>query len=210
MLLGVDGVCVISHGSSSAVAIVNAITVAHDLAVGGLVDAVAASVTDAGRLPIEPAPGCSAGNRPVAQFQNSASIRASSEACRDPMANALGTEAGDISSRRSTWAGVARSPRIRRPSGRRAPVGSPGWKGHHPFVRSEPSVRARRAPDRRRPPGRDGARCHSRLRPCIVDRRSVAGRRSLAPHYWPPRPAPPSYPPPSSPRTAHRCTRRHT
>ena len=34
MLLGVDGVCVISHGSSSSVAIVNAITVAHDLAVG--------------------------------------------------------------------------------------------------------------------------------------------------------------------------------
>ena len=45
MLLGVDGVCVISHGSSSSVAIVNAITVAHDLAVAGLVDAVAASVT---------------------------------------------------------------------------------------------------------------------------------------------------------------------
>ena len=45
MLLGVDGVCVISHGSSSSVAIVNAITVAHDLAVGGLVEAVAASVT---------------------------------------------------------------------------------------------------------------------------------------------------------------------
>jgi glycerol-3-phosphate acyltransferase PlsX len=47
MLLGVDGVCVISHGSSSSVAVVNAITVAHDLAVGGLVDAVAASVTEA-------------------------------------------------------------------------------------------------------------------------------------------------------------------
>jgi len=45
MLLGVDGVCVISHGSSSSVAMVNAITVAHDLAVAGLVDAVAASVT---------------------------------------------------------------------------------------------------------------------------------------------------------------------
>jgi glycerol-3-phosphate acyltransferase PlsX len=45
MLLGVNGVCVISHGSSSSVAIVNAITVAHDLAVGGLVDEVAASVT---------------------------------------------------------------------------------------------------------------------------------------------------------------------
>jgi glycerol-3-phosphate acyltransferase PlsX len=48
MLLGVDGVCVISHGSSSSVAVVNAITVAHDLAVGGLVDSVAASVAPAG------------------------------------------------------------------------------------------------------------------------------------------------------------------
>ena len=47
MLLGVDGVCVISHGSSSSVAIVNAITVAHDLAAAGLVEAVAASVTSA-------------------------------------------------------------------------------------------------------------------------------------------------------------------
>ncbi len=44
MLLGVDGVCVISHGSSTSVAMVNAVTVAHDLAVGGLVEAVAASV----------------------------------------------------------------------------------------------------------------------------------------------------------------------
>ncbi len=44
---GVDGVCVISHGSSSSVAIVNAITVAHDLAVDGLVEAVAASVAPA-------------------------------------------------------------------------------------------------------------------------------------------------------------------
>ena len=44
MLLGVDGVCVISHGSSSAVAMVNAITVAHDVAVAGLVDAVADAV----------------------------------------------------------------------------------------------------------------------------------------------------------------------
>ena len=40
MLLGVDGVCVISHGSSSAAAIANAVTVAHDLAVGGLVEDV--------------------------------------------------------------------------------------------------------------------------------------------------------------------------
>ncbi len=46
MLLGVDGVSVISHGSSSATAMVNAITVAHDLAVGGLVDRVAAAVTE--------------------------------------------------------------------------------------------------------------------------------------------------------------------
>jgi len=46
MLLGVDGVCVISHGSSSAVAIVNAITVAHDLAVGGLVEAVAEAIAE--------------------------------------------------------------------------------------------------------------------------------------------------------------------
>jgi len=46
MLLGVDGVCVISHGSSSATAVRNAITVAHDLAVDGLVAAVAQSVTE--------------------------------------------------------------------------------------------------------------------------------------------------------------------
>ena len=36
MLLGVDGVCVISHGSSSAVAIANALHVAHDLATADL------------------------------------------------------------------------------------------------------------------------------------------------------------------------------
>jgi phosphate acyltransferase len=46
MLLGVNGVCVISHGSSSAAAIANAVTVAHDLAVGGLVEDVAASVRE--------------------------------------------------------------------------------------------------------------------------------------------------------------------
>ncbi|HLH29117.1 MAG TPA: phosphate acyltransferase PlsX, partial [Acidimicrobiales bacterium] len=45
MLLGVDGVCVISHGSSSAAAMANAIGVAHDLAVAGLVDDLAAAVT---------------------------------------------------------------------------------------------------------------------------------------------------------------------
>jgi glycerol-3-phosphate acyltransferase PlsX len=36
MLLGVDGVCVISHGSSSAVAITNALHVAYDLAISDL------------------------------------------------------------------------------------------------------------------------------------------------------------------------------
>ncbi len=41
MLLGVDGVCVISHGSSSAVAIANALRVAHDLAKSGLATRVA-------------------------------------------------------------------------------------------------------------------------------------------------------------------------
>jgi glycerol-3-phosphate acyltransferase PlsX len=47
MLLGVDGVCVISHGSSSSTAMVNAIRVAHDLAKGGLVDHLAAAVAPA-------------------------------------------------------------------------------------------------------------------------------------------------------------------
>ncbi|HEY5246617.1 MAG TPA: hypothetical protein VIJ60_13180, partial [Acidimicrobiales bacterium] len=46
-LLGVDGVCVISHGSSSSTAMVNAIRVAHDLAKGGLVDHLAAAVAPA-------------------------------------------------------------------------------------------------------------------------------------------------------------------
>ncbi len=45
MLLGVDGVCVISHGSSSATAMVNAIEVAHELAKHGLVDALASAVS---------------------------------------------------------------------------------------------------------------------------------------------------------------------
>ncbi len=44
MLLGVDGVCVISHGSSSALAIVNAVRVAYDLAASGFVDRLAESV----------------------------------------------------------------------------------------------------------------------------------------------------------------------
>ena len=34
MLLGVDGVCIISHGSSSATAMVNAVRVAHDMVDG--------------------------------------------------------------------------------------------------------------------------------------------------------------------------------
>jgi glycerol-3-phosphate acyltransferase PlsX len=38
MLLGVDGVCIISHGSSSAKAVVNAVRVAHDMVSRGLVD----------------------------------------------------------------------------------------------------------------------------------------------------------------------------
>jgi phosphate acyltransferase len=44
MLLGVDGVCVISHGSSTSTAMVNAVRVAHDLARGGLVEHLAVAV----------------------------------------------------------------------------------------------------------------------------------------------------------------------
>jgi phosphate acyltransferase len=44
MLLGVEGVSVISHGSSSARAVKNALRVAHDLAEGGVVDALRAAV----------------------------------------------------------------------------------------------------------------------------------------------------------------------
>lgn len=44
MLLGLKGVCIISHGSSSARAIVNAIRVGHDLAAGGLAGKLAAAV----------------------------------------------------------------------------------------------------------------------------------------------------------------------
>ena len=44
MLLGVDGVCVISHGSSSANAVVNAVRVAHELAASGLVGRIARAV----------------------------------------------------------------------------------------------------------------------------------------------------------------------
>ena len=43
MLLGTDGVCVISHGSSNATAMMNAVLVAHECATRGLVDQVAAA-----------------------------------------------------------------------------------------------------------------------------------------------------------------------
>lgn len=46
MLLGVRGVCVISHGSSSAVAIDNALRVAHELADQDLASALAATVAE--------------------------------------------------------------------------------------------------------------------------------------------------------------------
>ena len=49
MLLGVDGVCIISHGSSGARAIVNALKVARDSVQGGMVAQVKASVA-AGRV----------------------------------------------------------------------------------------------------------------------------------------------------------------
>jgi phosphate acyltransferase len=44
MLLGVNGVCIISHGSSSATAVVNAVRVARDLVDAGLVDRLRAVV----------------------------------------------------------------------------------------------------------------------------------------------------------------------
>ena len=45
-LLGVDGVCVISHGSSSARAIVNAVRLAVDCVDGGFVDRMQAAIVD--------------------------------------------------------------------------------------------------------------------------------------------------------------------
>ena len=48
MLLGVNGVCIISHGSSNDTAIVNAVKVADEMIRGGLVDLLARAVaTDA-------------------------------------------------------------------------------------------------------------------------------------------------------------------
>jgi len=44
MLLGTDGICVISHGSSNATAMMNAVLVAHECATRGLADHVAAAV----------------------------------------------------------------------------------------------------------------------------------------------------------------------
>ena len=45
MLLGLDGVCIISHGSSSALAMKNAIKVGHDLAVAGITEALSTSIS---------------------------------------------------------------------------------------------------------------------------------------------------------------------
>jgi glycerol-3-phosphate acyltransferase PlsX len=47
MLLGVDGVCVISHGSSSATAIVNATRVAGEMVEAGVVDRLRSAVASA-------------------------------------------------------------------------------------------------------------------------------------------------------------------
>jgi glycerol-3-phosphate acyltransferase PlsX len=44
MLLGTDGICVISHGSSNATAMMNAVLVGHECATRGLADHVAAAV----------------------------------------------------------------------------------------------------------------------------------------------------------------------
>jgi glycerol-3-phosphate acyltransferase PlsX len=47
MLLGVDGLCLISHGSSSATAVVNAIRVAKELHDAEIVDSLRAAVAPA-------------------------------------------------------------------------------------------------------------------------------------------------------------------
>jgi len=44
LLLGVDGVCIISHGSTSAKAMVNAIKVAREMVQGGMVDEIRAAI----------------------------------------------------------------------------------------------------------------------------------------------------------------------
>jgi glycerol-3-phosphate acyltransferase PlsX len=48
MLLGVDGVCIISHGSSNAVSILNAARVARDMVEADLVGALRAAILDVG------------------------------------------------------------------------------------------------------------------------------------------------------------------
>jgi glycerol-3-phosphate acyltransferase PlsX len=48
MLLGVEGVCIISHGSSSASAIVNAVRVARDCVQADVVSRLRQAVSDAG------------------------------------------------------------------------------------------------------------------------------------------------------------------
>jgi phosphate acyltransferase len=47
MLLGVDGVCIISHGSSNATAIENAVRVAHEMASGDIVGHLRSAVAAA-------------------------------------------------------------------------------------------------------------------------------------------------------------------
>jgi glycerol-3-phosphate acyltransferase PlsX len=47
MLLGVDGVCIISHGSSSATAVVNAVRVAKEMVEAGVVDRLRSAVAPA-------------------------------------------------------------------------------------------------------------------------------------------------------------------
>ena len=44
MLLGVDGVCIISHGSSGPTAVVNAVRVARDMVAGDVVGHLATAV----------------------------------------------------------------------------------------------------------------------------------------------------------------------
>ena len=48
LLLGVDGVCIISHGASSATAIVNAVRVARDCVTGGVIDRLTEAARDLG------------------------------------------------------------------------------------------------------------------------------------------------------------------
>ena len=46
MLLGLEGVCIISHGSSSATAIRNAVSVGHDLASAGVTEALREAISE--------------------------------------------------------------------------------------------------------------------------------------------------------------------